>query len=191
MPAILPALALLLATPAQLVLAPESRIFLEGDSNVRRWSCDSGQLALAGLVDTGSDERPPSVAALTIDLEVATLRCGDPHMEEKLRESLASDRFPLIRYRFRAAEVIRGAPPGEVWLLAKGELTVRGITRAVELPVRAEVAPDRGLRAQGALPLRMSDFGVDPPSAFLGLVQSKDELLVRFELRGRAIDFTD
>jgi hypothetical protein len=31
----------LLAIPAQLVLGAHSRLFIDGDSNVRRWSCDS------------------------------------------------------------------------------------------------------------------------------------------------------
>jgi hypothetical protein len=177
----------LLATPAQLELGAHSRLFIDGDSNVRRWSCDSGEVQLAATVETGSDRQPPSVHSLIIEVAVGSLRCGDPHMEDNLRESLKADRFPVIRYRFGDARAVHGVPAGHHLLVAKGTLTVAGITRGVDLVVRATATPEGDLRAVGSLPLRMSDFGIEPPSAFFGIVQSKDDIVVRFDFRGRAV----
>lgn len=183
--------ALLLAAPAQLVLEPPTRLFLEGDSNVRRWSCDSSELRLTSFVETGTDGEAPAVRSLVFELEVASLRCGDEHMEAKLRESLKAEQFPVIRYRLGGARLVRTGPAGQHFILTRGTLTVAGVERQVDLLVLASASPRGDLRALGSLALRMSDFGVDPPSAFLGLVQSKDELLVRFDFRGRAAPLTD
>jgi hypothetical protein len=62
----------LLATPAQLELGAHSRLFIDGDSNVRRWSCDSGEVQLAATVETGSDRQPPSVHSLIIEVAVGS-----------------------------------------------------------------------------------------------------------------------
>lgn len=183
--------AFLVATPAQLVLEPPTRLFLEGDSNLRRWSCDSDDVRLAAAVETGSGGQAPAVRSLVFELAVASLRCGDGHMEDKLRESLKAEQHPLIRYRLGNTRLLRIGAEGQYLILTRGTLTVAGVSRSVDLLVLASATAQGALRAQGSLPLRMSDFGIDPPSAFLGLVQSKDDLLVRFDFRGRAVPLTD
>jgi len=183
--------ALVLATPAQLMLGAETRLFIVGDSNVRRWSCDSGEVQLDAAVETGSALQPPWVQSMIIEVAVGSLRCGDPHMEDKLRESLKAEQFPVIRYRLGEVKALPGAPAGRYLLLVKGTLTVAGVTRGVQLQVRASATPEGKLRATGSLPLLMSDFAVEPPSAFLGIVQSKNEIVVRFDFRGRAVAMTN
>src|ERR1700730_16233119 len=116
--------ALVLATPAQLMLGAETRLFIVGDSNVRRWSCDSGEVQLDAAVETGSALQPPWVQSMIIEVAVGSLRCGDPHMEDKLRESLKAEQFPVIRYRLGEVKALPGAPAGRYLLLVKGTLTV-------------------------------------------------------------------
>jgi hypothetical protein len=184
-------LSLLLATPARLMLGAESRLFIDGDSNLRQWSCDSAEVRLDAAVETGSPRRPPSVQSMIIDVAVGSLRCGDEHMDDKLRESLKAEQFPVIRYRLGEAVALRGAPAGQYLLLVRGTLAVAGVTRNVQLEVRASATPEGELRASGSLPLLMSDFGLEPPSALFGIVQSKNEIVVRFDFRGRSAALTN
>ena len=52
----------------------------------------------------------------------------------------------------------------------------------MRVPVVAErVARDR-FRLRARLPLRMTDFGVTPPTALFGMVKAKDDLVVTFDL---------
>jgi len=41
---------------------------------------------------------------------------------------------------------------------------------------------DGTLRAQGALPILMTDFGITPPTALFGVVRTEDRLVVKFDL---------
>jgi hypothetical protein len=38
------------------------------------------------------------------------------------------------------------------------------------------------MKASGAIPLLMTDFGITPPTGLFGLIRSRNEITVRFEL---------
>ena len=180
-------IALVVATAVQLVLQPGSRLWVEGHSNVRKWSCEAKQLATAAQATTGDQGAPPAVERLHVSVPVDQLRCGDDHMDDKLREALKSKQYPRIEYAFTSVESLRGAPPGEYRLMATGTLTVAGSSKTVTMVVKAAARPDGTLSARGALGLEMTSYGIDPPSAFLGFLQCKDKIVIRFDLKARAI----
>ena len=88
-------------------------------------------------------------------------------------------RFPSIR--FVSKSVSAGADARDVTI--RGELTLHGVTRAIAIPVRLEVAPD-SLNATGTTTLRQTDFGIKPISK-AGVVNVKDELALSWRLVGR------
>ena len=183
-------LALVFAAAVQLVLQPASRLWIEGDSNLRTWSCEAALEATA-RARTAEAGTPPLVDSLHVSVPVDGLRCGDAHMDDKLREALQSARFPRIEYALGAVEVLPGALAGERRLKATGFLRVAGVTRTVTLVVRASASPEGKLVARGNLALEMSSFGVDPPTAFLGLLRCRDRLVIRFDLEARAVPLPD
>jgi hypothetical protein len=61
-----------------------------------------------------------------------------------------------------------------------------GSSREVEVLVIAERLTRDRFRIRAELPLRMTDFGIQPPTALFGMVKAKDELLVRFDLTLKA-----
>jgi len=38
------------------------------------------------------------------------------------------------------------------------------------------------MHAQGTLPIQMTDFNVEPPTAMLGLIRVRDEITVHFDI---------
>jgi hypothetical protein len=61
-------------------------------------------------------------------------------------------------------------------------LTIAGTERLVSLTVQGQQRANGAYQATGSLPLLMSDFGIDPPTAMLGLIKAHDEITVRFKL---------
>ena len=169
------------------MLGPESRLWLEGDSNVRRWSCESKLFQADAHARTGDAGAPPAVERLHVSVTVSELRCGDEHMDEKLRDALKAKQHPRIDFVFTAVEALPGAQAGEYRLKTTGTLTVAGASKAVTMVVWAGALPDGTLFARGGLPLEMTSYGIDPPTAFLGFLRCKDRIVVRFELVARAL----
>lgn len=180
-------LAFLFATAVQLVLEPGSRLWIEGDSNVRRWSCEAKQLATAAEARTGERGVPPAVESLSVGVAVNQLRCDDAHMDEKLRDALKEAQHPRIEYVLTAIESLAGAPAGEYRLKTTGRLTVAGSSRTVTMLVRAGAKSDGTLFARGNLALEMTSYGIEPPTAFFGFLVCKDRITIHFELKARAV----
>lgn len=91
-------------------------------------------------------------------------------------DHLAADAYPTITLDIDSTERTEDEA-----LVAHGRLTLRGITRAVAIPVVAESVATGTIRLSGALRIRQSDFGLTPEST-AGMVKVSDDVDLRFEL---------
>lgn len=90
---------------------------------------------------------------------------------------LRPEQFPTIEFRSETIE------PREDGVRVRGALTLVGVTRPVVVDVTvAEAEPGR-LRATGVFEARLSDYGIDPPSAVAGTVKVRDEITFRFDVQ--------
>jgi polyisoprenoid-binding protein YceI len=64
-----------------------------------------------------------------------------------------------------------------------GALTIRGITRPVVVDVKMRKAGD--LRFDGRAVVKLSDYGLKPPTAVLGTIGTKDEMTLVFALSAK------
>lgn len=172
--------------PHRLVLRTGSRLWLEGGSNLHDWSCDAGRLATEIHLEAreeGEDvPSPTAVDRVLVRVPVGQIVCGNGTMEGKLRDALKADRFGEIVFSMTSAEMVREVVDGMFAVRARGTLTVAGVARPLVLDVTGSDTGDGGLRIQGRVPLRMTDFGVEPPTALLGVLKTHDELIVLFDL---------
>ncbi|HEY6484145.1 MAG TPA: YceI family protein [Steroidobacteraceae bacterium] len=72
-----------------------------------------------------------------------------------------------------------------VTLRAQVQVSVRGHTHTISVPVRYTLQNDR-ITASGELPIRQSELGLTPFSTLLGALQVQDELQVKFRIVARA-----
>jgi polyisoprenoid-binding protein YceI len=78
-----------------------------------------------------------------------------------------------------------GRPGDAIQLTLTGDLTIRGVSRPIDFDVRAALMGDT-LRGVATTRLRMSSFGIEPPS-FSNILTVADEIgiEVRFTARAR------
>ncbi len=173
-------------TAAQLptmIIRPESRLILAGTSNVNRWACQSGKFE---RLSEGTREPMTRVSLplreVAIAVPVQSLACGRDRMNADLREALRADTHPDITFSLTSYRIDSSAGPhAEYAAVATGELTVAGQKRQVDIPVRASKTAG-GLHGSGTLTLRMTDFGVKPPVALLGLIRARNDITVTFDV---------
>ncbi len=53
------------------------------------------------------------------------------------------------------------------------------------MDVVATRLPDGTVKATGMVPIKMTDYGIKPPTAIFGRLKTGDEVKVNFELDGR------
>jgi hypothetical protein len=204
-------LALAIAVPAaaaetRLTAAPASVVLLEGSSNVAAWRCRGNSIDAQMSVATSPEHinavidriedgnigvwmaRPAEgrfpVPRFALAVPVATFRCGNRVMESDMRRALNAGRYPAIEFTFRQ---LRGGIGHDIGTSAyraaiAGDLKLAGVTRNIDVTVTAERLSRSSFLIRAELPLRMSDFGVTPPSALFGAIRARDQLTVHFDL---------
>lgn len=96
---------------------------------------------------------------------------------------LEPDKYPEITFKSTDVSV---EPRGGDLLGLKlgGDLTLRGVTRHVVIPVEVTLRGDE-LRARGEFDIKRGDFKVPATSAFHGTVRVRDRLRVSFDIVAR------
>ena len=168
---------LLIAATQIFAFAAGSRLWIEGQSSVHPWTCEAAVPQAHLEVDATA---PEMVRALHLKVEIAGIECGNGTMNDKLREALHADKFPAIEYRLTQAERL---PEAGTRIEATGDLSINGRTRRAAFQVDVKPQPDGTAQANGSIVMLMSDFGVEPPTAMLGLLRTADEITVRFTVR--------
>jgi polyisoprenoid-binding protein YceI len=163
---------MVIAQGAPYALAPASRLWIEGDSNLHAWTCEAKKVDAQLDVDPGT---PQMARGLSVHVPTADIDCGHGNMNDKLREALKTK---SIDFKLISAERM----PGEgVKIKARGSLTIAGVTKVANLVVDGTLQPDGSIEAKGALPMKMSWFGVEAPSALF--LKTYDDITVKFDLR--------
>ena len=164
----------------------DSRLWLEGTSNVRDWTCRATQMDATievGSSDTSSrgQSHPDVVKGVSVKVPVRSLKCGDRHMEEHMYAALKStDAVPGFITAL-IAEISPSVATGQK-TEAEVQLTIAGVQRSVKMTVVSDLMPDGTRRARGTVPMLMTDFGIKPPRPWGGLLRCADRVLIQFEI---------
>jgi polyisoprenoid-binding protein YceI len=111
-----------------------------------------GTFALqSGTVDVAE---PLADSGIQADIESASFRTGNPQRDRSARSArlLNSAQFPVITFRNG-----RVCADGRT---VSGELTVRGVTRLVTLPVRLVAGSGKSFTASAEIRIDRTEFGV-------------------------------
>jgi polyisoprenoid-binding protein YceI len=105
----------------------------------------------------------------TVEVPVAQMRTGIGLRDRPLRGAMRADSFPAIRFELVGLEL--GAPRGDtIAVTYQGQLTIHGVTRTVHAPGWVLVRQP-GAEVHAELPLDMREYGITPPTRFLGAVK--------------------
>lgn len=169
-----------------------SRLWFEGSSNVNEFACNAenytGEALLPDYQESESsallNQVKEVLSSVKLEIEVDSIECGQRKMNRDLQKALKADKFPEITFNFRKAELAsQPQSHNDVFdVQVHGELTVAGETREISFITEAHLRSDERFRARGQTTIKMTDFGVEPPRALMGLIRADDELTVHFDL---------
>jgi len=191
----------------QYVPGDDSRVWIEGTSStVNDFTCSTRQIE--GRARLAVDESSPftgpapdtsrartayasasgdvlpEAPAVQASVPARTLDCGKRRQDRDLYDAMQAGEHPAIHYEIVKTDIV--APPdssgGHYVIEAIGTLTIAGATRTVRLRLQGQRLKNGRMHAQGTLPIQMTDFNVEPPTAMLGLIRVRDEITVHFNI---------
>jgi hypothetical protein len=172
---------------ARAPLAVDSaRITISGTSNVHAYTASTTNVRLTGaqVASTVSGPnfwelvtRPGGLEGFEIAIAAASLSSPKDGLDKNMHKALKVTEHPDITFRLVRLEA--GAAPGS--LQAVGTLRIAGVSREVTLPIKTALKAGV-LTVTGELPLLMTDYGITPPKAMLGMLKTDPKIVVAFEV---------
>ena len=121
-------------------------------------------------------EGDTTISAAEVTAGLQSLESDEDRRDNAIRtRGLETDRFPEATFRLTQPAQLPSSPARGQDLSATvtGELTLHGVTKAVEVPVQARW--DGGtIEVVGSIPIAMADYDIDPPNVG-GFVSVEDE----------------
>ena len=161
---------------AKLSLIVEKTRLMSGKKHQFTWSRYEGSLRF--------DQANPANSMAVLIIEAGSLECHDTWVSEsdlrKIQEFARKNMLGLPEHsqiRFASKEVV---PSGDGYQVA-GDLTIRGIAKPVMLQVRL-IGNGASLWIEGEGAIRLTDYGLKPPSAALGTVGTRDQMTLTFRV---------
>lgn len=153
---------------------------IEGTSNLHDWDMKAENVS--GDVQANvKNSLIKDFNAGDIHVQVEKLESGKRIMNNKTYDALESDDHPKISFQLRSVENLYAAGSrfsGE----AKGKLTIAGNSNMVTIPFSGKMNGNDEFSVNGNYSLKMSDYGVEPPSAMLGSMKTGDEVTIKYEM---------
>jgi polyisoprenoid-binding protein YceI len=123
----------------------------------------------------------------SLRVEATSLDTGLADRDAQMRSVLDVAKFAQITFEWTAFDVAASdAAALTVSGTARGKLTIKGKARDVAMPVRVSVDASKRLTIDGEMRIKLSDFGVAPPSK-LGVISVDDEIKLWIALRARSL----
>jgi polyisoprenoid-binding protein YceI len=182
------ALLLIAATPSipgTLSLRDGSRLWFDGTSTVRSWSCTADRIdATLSTPDDGvvgnvlDGKKVPGT--VQVDFPVSKLECKNGTMNEHMWKALQAKEFGTIRFSMSSYELTKtSAVSGTL----QGSLTLAGKTLPIAVPVQFAPGDNGALRVTGKVPVKMTDWDVKPPTLMMGTMKVGPVVTVNFDLQ--------
>ena len=171
-------------------ILPQSQLFLEGQTNVNSFKCictgvDNFQ-PLFLEVESTHDNSQFIFDDATLNIKTKNLDCGHKVMNTDLYDALQAQDHPYISVKLEKASLFTKATHlhQNQWALAssKAIITIAGASQAINLRVNTCKLDGNTFRFISKYAINMSDFGIAPPTAMLGMIKVKNQIVINFDL---------
>lgn len=156
------------------------KITIDGTSNLHNWQQKVEKATGKGLIKEGTD-KTLSVQTLTLIIEVNSIKGDGSAMDKKAYKAMKADQFPTIS--FVITDPVASIPIGVKAFSssARGQLTIAGKTKMIIMPIKITISEDKKILVTGTHQIKMTEYGVEPPTAMFGMLKTGDAVTINFE----------
>jgi hypothetical protein len=161
-----------------------ARVSIAGTSNIHEYTASTTDVKLTSLVLAegvagpnllSAVVNPGSLQAFEIAVKAGTLTSPKDGLDKNMWKALKTNQHPDITFKLTRLDGTPGA------LRAVGLLTIAGVEKEVAFLLKA-AANASTVTVIGEVPLLMTDYGITPPKAMLGMLKTDPKVTVTFEV---------
>ena len=159
-------------------------MWISGSSTVRSFECS------ATAFDANVESTPGATTAVlagekavtAVEIRVSTERldCKNGTMNEHMLKALKAKANPTIVFKLASYDLAKQADVVRVTL--NGTLAMGGVEKPISMTVNASEGASGMLHVVGTHELRMTEWGLKPPTLMLGTMKVDERVKVGFDL---------
>jgi polyisoprenoid-binding protein YceI len=168
-----------------LKLTPESRLWVDGTSTVRSFSCKA--TAVEAVAETGMENAivavlggESAVKGVTLTVSSEKMDCGNGTMNGHMLKAIKARDHAEITFKLDSYTL--GKSEAGTAVALRGSLTLGGVTKPILLDATLTPGANGALRVAGAYELNMKDYDLTPPSLMMGTLKVREKVKVNFDL---------
>jgi polyisoprenoid-binding protein YceI len=154
---------------------------INGTSTLHSWKQKVEKIRGNGDVKQNND-KSCTLQSFKIIMQVTSIKNEEyPLMNNSTYKALKATKFPEITFVLDepVANINYGLLPCST--TAKGHLTIAGVTRAIAMPIKIAFNEEKKMIIDVEQQLKMTDYGVDPPTMLFGLIKTGDMITISFK----------
>ncbi len=171
---------------------PGSKVKIDGSGNIHDWTVESQIIGGHLDIDPAFLADPQKAAAgskipaqVEASVPVRSMKSGKSAMDNVMHDAMHQQEHPQVEYRLKEL-TLKEAPKsanGPFQFDSVGDLTINGVTNSIKMPVTMERPDKSKLKTVGSTKIKMTSFGIKPPSPkiSLGLITTDDDVKITFE----------
>jgi YceI-like domain len=154
-----------------------------GTSNVHDWSMEDKDVNCKAKFTyaAGKNSMPEGLSVFTFSFPVHSLKSGKSSMDSKAYDAMKAKDGGNIVFTASASTITPGT--GDQFnVTSHGNLTIATVIKPIVLTAACQVKPDGSVTCTGTNKLKMSDYGIKPPTYMLGAMKTGDALTIDFTM---------
>ncbi len=165
----------------------KSVLKLEGKTNVNGFTCGCKEtFQPQQLIAKPQSDGNLSFSSASLNLKIKSLDCSNKLINKDLQKALNAAEHPNITIELEKVEQDKCNRLTELkdWVILKAltNITLNGISKEYWISITAKKYAANQYRFIGAKTLNMSDFGVKPPRAMMGMIKVQDAITIHLDL---------
>ena len=160
----------------------DSKLSINGDSSVHKWKVETKVVGGFLQVDSAALAEPGKIETKgKVIIPVRQLKSGKKRMDEVMHAAMNEKKHKLIDFTLSGLNV-NSVKDGVANCASNGTIKINGKTKPLTMDISIASKGDQ-LVVTGSAILKMTDFGIKPPSPKLptGNIVTKDEVKISFE----------
>jgi polyisoprenoid-binding protein YceI len=163
------------------LLSGEYTVTIEGTSNLRDWKENIGKVSGSMEAEVNPDGSI-GVSSIRIGMNVSSIKSDMGRMmDNKTHDALKANAYPEILFTLNTPLTLTPERDCAVPIPVKGNLSLAGVCKPVTMLVKTFTITRGKLAFEGYQQLKMTDFGVKPPSALFGTMRAAPDITIHFK----------
>lgn len=153
---------------------------IKGTSSLHDWEMKSSKGKCEVEFVLGANDKISGINSLKFELDPTTIKSEYTMMDNNTYKALKTKTHKNISFVLVSGTVSQTDATSYL-VKVIGNLTIAGKTQKIDLAATAKYnAADKSFTVNGSKKLKMTDYGVDPPTAMLGTIKTGNDITISF-----------